>query len=80
MYLYRTSRPAIHQVLLIGESGGIIFEKSKGRPGYPQLCFIRIDGSIFFGAVDHIQSGLLQIDEHNPQKKSCSLPDVVLIL
>ncbi len=69
MYLYRTSRPAIHPVLPIGEKGGIMFEESKGRPDCPQICFIRINGSIFFGAVDHIQSGLLQIDEHNPQKK-----------
>ena len=31
---------------------------------------IRINGSIFFGAVDHIQSKLLEIDEKNPLQKT----------
>lgn len=69
MYLYRTSRPVIHPVVPVGAKGGIVFEEAAGHAECPQLQMIRINGSIFFGAVDHIQASLLQIDEHNPQKK-----------
>lgn len=69
IYLYRTSRPSIHSVVPTGEKGGIVFEEAAGHAECPQLQMIRINGSIFFGAVDHIQASLLQIDEHNPQKK-----------
>lgn len=31
---------------------------------------VRINGSIFFGAVDYVQGGLLQIDEINPLQKT----------
>ncbi len=70
MYLYRTSRPAIHAVVPAGQKGSIVFEEAKGHDECPQLCMIRINGSIFFGAVDHIQANLLRIDEKNPLKKS----------
>ena len=31
---------------------------------------VRFNGAIFFGAVDHVQSSLMQIDEEDPLKKS----------
>jgi len=70
MYLYRTSRPVIHAVVPAGQKGSIVFEEARGHDECPQLCMIRINGSIFFGAVDHIQANLLHIDEKNPLKKS----------
>jgi len=70
LYLYRTSRPIIHAVVPVGQKGSIVFEEAKGHDECPQLSMIRINGSIFFGAVDHIQSSLLRIDEKNPLKKS----------
>jgi sulfate permease, SulP family len=69
IYLYRTSRPSIHPVVPVGEKGSIVFEEAVGHAECPQLHMIRINGSIFFGAVDHIQASLLAIDETNPQKK-----------
>lgn len=70
MYLHRTSRPVIHAVVPAGDKGSIVFEEAKGHAECPQICMIRINGSIFFGAVDHIQSALLRIDESRPLKKS----------
>ena len=38
--------------------------------GGSQLAMVRLNGAIFFGAVDHVQSSLQKIDEIEPQKKS----------
>jgi SulP family sulfate permease len=70
LYLYRTSRPAIVPVVLAPEEGAYHFVDAKGHEECPQVRMLRINGSIFFGAVDHVQSGLLQVDENNPQQKT----------
>jgi SulP family sulfate permease len=69
MYLYRTSRPAIHPLVPMGKKGGIVFEEIKGHAECPQIRLLRINGPIFFGAVDHIQTYLQHIDETHPQMK-----------
>ncbi len=73
MYLYRTSRPELSPGVPAGEGAAIRFEEAKGHPECPQIRFMRVHGSIYFGAVDHIQSALQQIDEDNPQHKSVVL-------
>ncbi len=70
MYLYRTSRPAIDTVLPVGEGPDIYFTDARGRPECPQVRFVRIHGSLYFGAVDHVQRALAQIDKENPLKKT----------
>lgn len=70
LYLARTSQPAVVPVVPAGEEGSYHFEDAKGRVECPQFRMVRINGSIFFGAVDHVQSRLQQIDEINPQQKS----------
>jgi SulP family sulfate permease len=70
MYLYRTSRPELSAVVPVGEVGNLYFEDAKGRSECPQIRFVRLHGSLYFGAVDHIQRALQQIDEDNPQHKS----------
>lgn len=70
LYLARTSQPAVIPVVPAGEEGAYHFEDAKGRVECPQFRTVRINGSIFFGAVDHAQRALQQIDEINPQQKS----------
>jgi len=70
MYLYRSSRPQIEPVVPMGEPGNVRFVSAKGHAECPQVRFVRIHGSIYFGAVDHIQRALQQIDEDNPQHKT----------
>lgn len=70
LYLARTSQPAVVPVVPAGEEGAYHFEDAKGKAECPQFRMVRINGSIFFGAVDHVQSALQQIDEINPQQKS----------
>ena len=40
-----------------------------GLPDCPQLKILRLNGSIFFGAVNHLQESLQSIDEINPNHK-----------
>jgi SulP family sulfate permease len=70
LYLNRTSRPAIEPQVPSDEAGSTRFVPARGRPECPQLRIVRIHGSLFFGAVDHVQAGLQQIDEDNPQHRS----------
>ena len=70
LYLARTSQPSVVPVVPSGEEGSYHFEDAQGRPECPQYRMVRINGSIFFGAVDHVQRALQQIDEINPQQKS----------
>jgi SulP family sulfate permease len=70
IYLYRSSRPELEPVVPAGEPGALHFEHAKGRPECPQIRFVRIHGSIYFGAVDHIQRALQQIDVDNPMQKT----------
>ncbi|MGQ9862786.1 MAG: SulP family inorganic anion transporter, partial [Thiobacillaceae bacterium] len=70
IYLYRTSRPVIETVVPMGEGQDIHFTDARGRAECPQLRFVRIHGSLYFGAVDHVQRALHNIDEENPLRKS----------
>ncbi|MDP3482166.1 MAG: solute carrier family 23 protein, partial [Sulfuricella sp.] len=70
LYLYRTSRPAIVPVVPAPEEGAYHFVDAKGHEECPQVRMLRINGSIFFGAVDHVQGALQQIDEINPDQKT----------
>ena len=70
LYLYRVSRPGIVQVVPAKEEGAYHFVGAHDHPQCPQLSMVRINGAIFFGAVDHVQNSLQQIDEINPLQKS----------
>jgi SulP family sulfate permease len=69
LYLYRVSRPHILPVVPAKEEGAYHFVSAYGQPECPQLSMVRFNGAIFFGAVDHVQGCLMQIDEKDPLKK-----------
>ena len=70
LYLNRTSKPGIEPMVPVEDSGGYHFIAARGKAECPQLRVVRINGSAYFGAVDHIQSALQQIDVDNPRQKS----------
>jgi SulP family sulfate permease len=71
LYLNRTSRPAIRSMAPNPVDGrGKFVEVTSEQAECPQLKIVRIEGSIFFGAVNHVQQYIQQIDELNPQQKS----------
>lgn len=70
LYLHRVSRPSIEPSVPAKEEGAYHFIDAHGQPECPQFRIVRINGSIFFGAVDNVRSGLMQIDENNPRQKT----------
>jgi len=68
-YLYRTSRPQVQAVVPDPEPGSYHYINAEDHKECPQLKMIRVNGSIFFGAVDHIQQSLQEIDAENPDQK-----------
>jgi SulP family sulfate permease len=69
LYLTRTSHPLILDVKPDPSPDSYHYTADSGLPDCPQLKMVRINGSIFFGAVDHVQRHLELIDEINPQQK-----------
>jgi len=43
--------------------------ETGAEPDCPQMKMLRLEGSIFYGAVDHIQQTLVAVDEHVPSQK-----------
>ena len=68
-YLYRTSRPQVKAVVPDAAPGSYHYISAEGHKECPQLKMVRVNGSVFFGAVDHVQQALHEIDERNPQQK-----------
>ncbi len=69
LYLNRTSKPLIEDVKPAGGEGQYHFTASKGIPDCPQLKILRVNGSIFFGATNHIQSAMTDVDAQTPSQK-----------
>jgi SulP family sulfate permease len=69
LYLKRTSRPRIVDVKPDPAEHTYLLTTQSGLPDCLQLKLVRINGSIFFGAVDHVQGVLQRIDAENPQQK-----------
>jgi SulP family sulfate permease len=70
IYLYRVSKPNIVSVVPAKEEGAYHFVGASDHDECPQLRMMRVNGSIFFGAVDHVQNTLQNIDEINPLQKT----------
>ncbi|MFN9449747.1 MAG: SulP family inorganic anion transporter [Rubrivivax sp.] len=69
LYLNRTSRPHIEDVKPVQDEGPHHFSHDTQRPDCPQLKMLRIHGSLFFGAVDHVQQALTDVDARTPGQK-----------
>ncbi|MCA1804814.1 MAG: SulP family inorganic anion transporter [Xanthomonadaceae bacterium] len=72
-YLYRTSRPSIRELVPIAANRDNPRRKfaadTRDNPSCPQMAILRVEGSIFFGAVEYIQQHFRNIDEADPHKK-----------
>jgi len=70
LYLRRTSRPALRSIVPDPASPQRRFrERRPGEAECPQLQMLRIEGSLYFGAVDHVAEYLHQIEERRPAQK-----------
>lgn len=69
LYITRTARPLMLDVKPDPAPDSYHFSADSGLPDCPQLKMIRVNGSLFFGAVDHVRQNLERIDEMNPSQK-----------
>ena len=70
VYLHRTTHPAIHAVAPDPSSPQRRFVPvtAKTLVECPQLALVRVDGSLFFGAVDHVHEALLRVRAAAPAR------------
>jgi SulP family sulfate permease len=69
VYLSRTSRPLMVPSVPDPDPDSFYFVPAGDAPQCPQLAIIRVQGSIFFGAVNHVQTELQRIDERDPERR-----------
>jgi sulfate permease, SulP family len=69
LYLTRTSHPPVRDVKPDPAPDSYHFSDNTGLPDCPQLKMVRVNGSIFFGAVDYVQEQLELIDSDNPSQR-----------
>ncbi|MFN3543574.1 MAG: SulP family inorganic anion transporter [Thiobacillus sp.] len=73
-YLYRTSQPTIREMVpSVADRDNprrkFVPAATSDAPTCPQMAILRVEGSIFFGAVEHVQQHFRNVDESDPQKK-----------
>ncbi len=68
-YLNRTSRPRILSRVPDPGHEKRAFTTDSTLPECPQLKIMRIEGSLFFGAVNHVEQAMHHVDAVNPQQK-----------
>ena len=73
-YLSRTSQPSIRELAPAPNERDnprrkFVPAAAADAPTCPQLTLLRVEGSIFFGAVEHVQQSFRNVDEADPQKK-----------
>ena len=69
IYLHRASRPRVRVRVPDPRLPKQRFNTDPSLPECPQLKMIRIDGPVFFGAVNYVAERLRVIAKHNPMQK-----------
>ncbi len=69
MYLNRTSHPRILSRVPDPRHDERPFVTDPALPECPQLKIVRIDGSLYFGAVNHVRERLQEMQCENPEQK-----------
>lgn len=73
VYLSRTSRPKVMTRVPNPANAKRAFTTDSSLPECPQLKIVRVDGSLFFGAVNHVSESMRRFRQQNPQQKSALL-------
>lgn len=72
-YLHRTSQPNVEAQTWLAPGVGHAHRQSvKGEPdtaGCPQLALLNLQGSLYFGAVEHLRQSFHTVDENEPRRK-----------
>ncbi len=69
LYLMRVAKPRIVTLSPDPRLPKHALSSDSSLPQCPQLRLLRIDGSMFFGSVNHVQEVFAEIEGHNPEQK-----------
>ncbi|MBK6742443.1 MAG: SulP family inorganic anion transporter [Hydrogenophilales bacterium] len=69
LYLYRTSRPSMEVVVPDPDPDSYHYVAATDKPECPQIRLMRLNGSIFFGAVAHLRQQAQEMLELEPKRK-----------
>jgi SulP family sulfate permease len=69
LFLKQAAQPGIRDVKPDFRGGHYHFDADTGLPDCPQLKMLRINGSIFFGAVEHIEDAFHRVDHEQPRQR-----------
>lgn len=69
MFLERTARPAVRNAVPAPGDASYHFIAQSNEPDCCQLKMMFIDGALYFGAVDHVQRHLRDVDAARPLHK-----------
>ncbi|MEJ2402807.1 MAG: SulP family inorganic anion transporter [Candidatus Thiodiazotropha sp.] len=72
-YLNRTSRPNLRERVPDPSLPKRRFNDASRLPQCPQLRMVRIDGSLFFGAVSHVSERLREMEKKDRVKRNLAL-------
>lgn len=73
LYLARTSKPQVRERVPDPHNRKRKFTDAAHFPQCPQLRFVRIDGSLFFGATAHVREKLAAQDLRHPDQKHVAI-------
>jgi SulP family sulfate permease len=69
LFLNQAAHPGIRDVKPDPNARFFQLDADTGLPDCPQLKLLRVNGSIFFGAAEHVETAMLDVDRMNPQQK-----------
>ena len=69
LFLNQAARPGIRDVKPDPSARFFQLDADTGLPDCPQLKLLRVNGSIFFGAAEHVENAMLDVDRANPKQK-----------
>jgi SulP family sulfate permease len=69
LFLNKAAHPGIRDVKPDYRGGSFTLDADTGLPDCPQLKMLRINGSIFFGAVEHVEDAFHRVDQEDPRQK-----------
>lgn len=73
LYLQRTSKPRIVTRVPSPLLNNRAFTTDPSLPECPQFKIIRIDGSMFFGSINHIQESFARFEAEAPEQKHMAI-------
>ena len=69
LFLNKAARPGIRDVKPNPDAKFFQLDADTGLPDCPQLKMLRVNGSIFFGAAEHVENAMLDVDRQEPRQK-----------